>query len=330
MRRLPGHILISFLSSTVFRGYCAKIYAITALTINLLLAVFVADTASAGELISAPPLPITVVLQSPDSSTGQTTPATEPEKPAKLTKNASGQSTKNPNRKRASSSATTELELSAFTSEISDHFTGRVNILRTDQVRRAWIRTGYTIARSRTYTKAKVNETDLSTLTADFGLRRGEASGYRFLRFVANYRTRESNLRDYPKKAGYSMFAIGVGRTIFSILESEISLASVSKINKAGATEKLLIPVYSFGLKTPLTSSATLDGDLRLIEPFTDNPLVDLRLNLTYKLTEVLSLRVSYLANNMLNNLLIPVSSRPETDWDKSLRVSLVFSKSTK
>lgn len=227
--------------------------------------------------------------------------------------------------------ATTEFELNAFTSKISDHFTGRINLLRDNRIQRIWLRTGYSFGRSRTYSKTKVNETDLSTFTADLGLRLSSGKeGYRFIRVAANYRTREPNLRDYPKKAGYYMFAVGLGKTLFSVLESEISLASVAKINREGFTERSLVPVYNFGLKVPLTSDTTLDGDLRFIEPFTDNPLTDIRLNLTYKLTSSLSLRLSYLANNMLNNLLIPITSRPETDWDKSFRMSLVFSKSAK
>ncbi|MDH7601237.1 MAG: hypothetical protein QHI38_03715 [Armatimonadota bacterium] len=241
-----------------------------------------------------------------------------------------GASAAKPGQRRGGSSDTTEFELSAFTSEISDHFTGRINILRDNRFRRTWLRTGYTLGRSRTYSKTKVNETDLSTFTADLGFRLSQNGSYRFVRLAANYRTREPNLRDYPKKAGYSMLAVGVGRTLFSVLESEISLASVAKVNREGVTEKSVVPVYNFGLKIPLSADAALDGDLRFIEPFTDNPLADIRLNLTYKLTPTLSLRLSYLANNMLNNLLIPITSRPETDWDKSFRISLVFSKSGK
>lgn len=233
--------------------------------------------------------------------------------------------------KRGRALSTTEFELNAFTSKISDHFTGRINLWRDNRIQRIWLRTGYSFGRSRTYSKTKVNETDLSTFTADLGLRLSSGKeGYRFIRVAANYRTREPNLRDYPKKAGYYMFAVGLGKTLFSVLESEISLASVAKINREGFTERSVVPVYNFGLKVPLNSDTTLDGDLRFIEPFTDNPLTDIRLNLTYKLTSSLSLRLSYLANNMLNNLLIPITSRPETDWDKSFRISLVFSKSAK
>ncbi|MGQ9783350.1 MAG: hypothetical protein ACUVRS_05180 [Armatimonadota bacterium] len=232
--------------------------------------------------------------------------------------------------RRQGQTSTTELELSAFTSEISDHFTGRINILRADRLHRAWIRTGYSLAKSRTYTKTRVNETELGTITADIGFRHGGSQSYRFIRLAANYRTRDPNLPGYPDRAGYSMLAMGIGRTILSALECEISLAGVNKINKAGSTDKLVIPVYNLGLKAPVTTSVIIDGDLRLMEPFTSDALVDLRLNLTYRLTPALSLRLSYLANNMLNNLLIPISHRPATDWDKSFRISLVFSRSAK
>lgn len=232
--------------------------------------------------------------------------------------------------RRQGQTSTTEFELSAFTSEISDHFTGRINILRADHLQRAWMRTGYTLAKSRTYTKTKVNETELGTITADIGFRNGGSQSYQFVRLAANYRTRNPNLPGYPDRAGYSMLAVGIGRTVLSVLECEVSLAGVNKINKDGSTDRLVIPVYSLGLKAPVTTSVTVDGDLRLMEPFTSDSLVDLRLNLTYRLTPALSLRLSYLANNMLNNLLIPISHRPKTDWDKSFRISLVFSRSAK
>jgi len=227
--------------------------------------------------------------------------------------------------KKTKSATATEFEISAYTSEIADQMNGRVNLSRTNSTNRSWLRTGYGLSRSRTFSKSKVNETELRTLNVDAGFRRGGRKSYRFVQAVANVRTRRPSHKGYPGRSGYRMLSAGVGTSVSPVLDLEVALASVNRINRQGATEHMVTPVYTFALKAPVTSSATLDGDLRLVKPFTDDPLVDLRLNLTYKLTPALSLRLTYLANNLLNNLLIPVSSRPETEWDKSFRISLVF-----
>ncbi len=230
-----------------------------------------------------------------------------------------------PPQKKSKTAAVAEFEVSAYTSEIADHMNGRVNLSRSEPTRRAWLRTGYGLSKSRSFSRANVIETELGTLNVDLGLRRGGPKSYHFVQAVASVRTRRPNVRGYPDRAGYSTVSAGFGRNLFSALDCELALAHVTRVTKEGTTERLLTPVYTFGLKAPVSGSAVLDGDLRLVEPFADDPLVDLRLNLTYRLTPAMSLRFTYLANNLLNNLLIPISSRPNTEWDKSFRISLVF-----
>jgi hypothetical protein len=76
-------------------------------------------------------------------------------------------------------------------------------------------------------------------------------------------------------------------------------------------------------LKTPLSDSLTLDGESNIVEPFSSSTIVDSRLNLTYKFNPALSLRMSYIANNL------NPSPTSKTDWDRTFRVSLVFTRST-
>jgi len=223
-----------------------------------------------------------------------------------------------------------EFEVSAYTSEIADLMNGRINLSRTEALNTVWLKTGYGLSKSRSFSKTKVTETDLGTLNIDFGYRHGGPTSYHFLQVVASQRTREPNVKGYPDRAGYRTISAGFGRNLFSAFDCEVSLAEVSRINHDGATESLVTPVYTIGLKAPFSATARLDGEVRLVEPFANDPLVDMRLNLTYKLTPAMSLRFTYLANNLLNNLLVPIASRPNTEWDKSFRISLVFNRSSR
>jgi len=224
----------------------------------------------------------------------------------------------------------TEFEVSAYTSEIADQMNGRISLSRNEAVRRSWLKTGYALSKSRSFSKTKVNETRLGTFNVDFGYRGGGPKGYTFLTAVAGLRTRDPNLKGYPDRSGYYLLSAGYGKTLFSAFDCEFSLADLSRYTNDGDTERLITPVYTFRLRAPFSSSALLDGDLRLLQPFSEDPLVDLRLNMTYRLTSGMSLRLTYLANNLLNNLLVPTSSRPNTEWDKSFRIGLVFSRGTR
>ncbi|MGB9619783.1 MAG: hypothetical protein ACPL7K_05180, partial [Armatimonadota bacterium] len=99
----------------------------------------------------------------------------------------------------------TEFEVSAYTSEIADQINGRINLSRTNSRASSWLRTGYGFARSRTFSKNKVNETELGTLNLDAGLKRGDGKSYRFAEMVARVRTRKPNLKGYPERSGYGM-----------------------------------------------------------------------------------------------------------------------------
>ena len=271
---------------------------------------------------AAPPAPAVEAASQPE------TPA--PPKAAAKPKPAPAQPVKaapKPAPKKPKSAGVTEFEVSAYTSEIADQMNGRVNLSRSDSSNKAWLRTGYGLSKSRSFSTTKVSETELGTFNIDLGYRRGGPKSYHFVQAVASLRTRKPNVKGYPDRAGYDTLSAGFGRTLFSALDCEVALANVSRVTNTGDTERLVAPVYTFGLKAPVSGSAVLDGDLRLVEPFADDPLVDLRLTMTYKLTPAMSLRFTYLANNLLNNLLIPISSRPNTEWDKSFRISLVFNR---
>lgn len=241
-------------------------------------------------------------------------PATPAAKPAKSTGAARAAKPKAETTKR------TEVELSGVTSETSDQLHGRVNLTRLDGEYQWWLRTGYGITKTRTYTTKSVNETDLDTFTLDAQYRRDHGRGYRFVSAAANVRRRSPHSSVYFDKSGYYMVLGGVGRSVTPALEAELALAKITRYEEQ--VDNRITPVYSLRLRTDLTNAVVLDGDSHFVQPFSNDPLVDARVNLTYKLTPAVSLRLTYVANNMLRHQLT------RTGWDKSFRVSLVFSRS--
>lgn len=214
----------------------------------------------------------------------------------------------------------TEAEISALTSETSDQLHGRVNVSRMAGRSGWWIRAGYALTKTRTYSAKKVNETEVGTFSLDSQYRRDGGHKYTFISAVATIRNRSPHSSIYGDKTGYYMLSAGIGKTVMPGLEGELALAKITRYEDE--TDHRITPVYSLRLKTDLTDSMVLDGDTHLVQPFTEDTLVDTRVNLTYKFTPSLSIRLTYVANNMLS----PVQER--TGWDRSFRISLVFGSS--
>jgi len=211
----------------------------------------------------------------------------------------------------------TEAEISALTSETSDQLYGRINITRMAGKSGWWIRTGYGVTKTRTYSTKKVNETEIGTFNLDSQYRRDRGKDYTFISAVATIRNRSPHSSVYRDKTGYYMLSAGVGKTVMPGLEGELALAKITRYEDE--IDHRITPVYSLRLKTDLSDSMILDGDTHLVQPFTEDTLVDTRVNLTYKLNSSLSLRFTYVANNMLSLL------QERTGWDRSFRISLVF-----
>jgi len=213
-----------------------------------------------------------------------------------------------------------EAELSGLTSEMSDQFYARVNLSRTLEQATWRIRGSYGIAKSRTYSKNKVNVSTVDTFSLDTQYRIAGKRNYRFVSATANLRTKDPYAAAAKlDKSGYHMVAVGFGKAFSPGLEGELSLASIRRYEDERDQRYTL--AYAARIKRPISSVLVLDGDATFVDPWSSNALVDSRVNLSYKITPAFSLRCTYIANNMLR----PVLSK--TGWDKSFRVALVFSK---
>lgn len=212
----------------------------------------------------------------------------------------------------------TEAEISGLTSETSDQIHGRLSFSNTTPRRQWWIKTGYGFTTSRTYGRTKIQETDVSTFNLDTEFRQKGQNSYRFISAVANLRNRSPHTSSYFDKSGYHMISAGYGRTILHGVDCEIALAHITQ--QRGSVDRRVTPVYTLRMRSPLSSSMTLDCDTHLVQPWAEDSLVDSRANLTYKLTPALSMRLTYVANNILGTALTRSS-----EWDKSFRISLVF-----
>lgn len=217
---------------------------------------------------------------------------------------------KNPSRR--------EAEISALTSETSDQLHGRLIFVNTTPQRQWWIKTGGGYTTSRTYGRTRVQQTDVSSFNLDTEYRQMYKNTYRFVAAVANYRYRSPHSLNYFDKSGYHMLSAGYGKTVLPGIDCDVALAQITQ--HRGDVDRRITPVYTLSVRKPLTSSLTLDTDTHLVRPWAEDSLVDSRINLTYKLTQALSLRLTYVANNILGSALTKASG-----WDNSFRVSLVF-----
>lgn len=213
----------------------------------------------------------------------------------------------------------TEAEFSGFSSDVSDQLYGRINITGINTGKKWWIKAGHGFTQSRTYNKDKINKTNVFTYNLDTEYRRDGKNGYSFVSSLINtkYPSVYKNIHD--DVSGYYMLSAGHGKTLSPGVECEAALAYIT-VHK-DTIERHIGIVYALRLKTPLSSSTTLDSDMHFVDPLTNNGFVDSRVNLTYKLTQALSMRLTYTVNNILGTALY------RSDWDKSARVMLVFSR---
>lgn len=212
----------------------------------------------------------------------------------------------------------TEAEISGLSTETSEQLYGRLNLSRMSGRKKWWFKTGYGFTKSRTYGKTRVNETDVTHFNLDAAYRRDGKNNYRFISGLANIKRRSPYTSAYGDGYGYYMLSAGYGRTLFPGLDCEAALAEITQ-HKRTITDRRITPVYTLRLKSALTPSVTLDSDTHFAQPWTQDSLVDSRINLTYRLTSALSMRLTYVANNILGTALA------RSDWDKSFRISLVF-----
>ncbi len=214
-----------------------------------------------------------------------------------------------------------DVELSGSTSETSDQFHTRLAINRRAGRRQWFVKYGYGATVTRTYTKNKTNKTEIDITTLDAQYRSDQKKTYNFVTAAAYIRNRSPETTTYGELSGYYMLSAGVGRKLLPGLEGEFAVANVHRYEPETGTH--ILPACTLRLKTPINEALTLDGESNFVAPFSHDRIVDSRLNLTYKFTPALSLRVTYLANNLSPN---PNST---SDWDRSFRVSLVFSRAT-
>jgi hypothetical protein len=243
---------------------------------------------------------------------------TDATSPAKEVKPAVQQTAK-PAASKPKSTLRTEAELSGFSSDVTDQFYSRVNVTKLTPGRKWWVKAGYGFTQSRTYDKTKINKTNVFSYTLDSEYRRDRKNGYDFISGLMNIKY-PSTYKNLPNDvSGYYMFSIGRGKTISKGIEGEVALARVT-VHKETVDRNIGI-VYALRFNTPLNTSTTLNCDTHFVDPFTNRNLVDSRINLTYKLTQSLSMRLTYAANNIVGTALY------RSDWDKSVRVALVFSR---
>lgn len=213
----------------------------------------------------------------------------------------------------------TEAELSGMTSETNDQLYGRLSVTKTAAQIKWWVKAGSGSSVSRTFTKKKNYTSQITSYSLDAQYRHDGKNSYRFVSAAANIKSRKPHTSSQYDQAGYYMVTTGYGKTVLPGLECEIGLADITQEREE--VDHRVTPVYSLRLKTPLSSSLILDGDTNLVEPWSDDSMIDSRVNLTYKLTPAMSMRFTYAANSVMGSDL-----QKSDGWDRSLRLALVFS----
>lgn len=215
-----------------------------------------------------------------------------------------------------------EAEVSALTSETSDQFYTRLNLRQTGGPSTWFLRAGYSTTKTRTYSHEKTYETDVSTYTLDGQYRTDQSRAYRFVSASAKIRDRSPYTITYGDKTGYYLLSGGYGTNLLPGLDGELALGHVATYDEE--TDSKMTVVSSLRWTNEITDSMSWAGHAYLIQPFSGDVLIDSRTDLTYKFTPALSLRFTYVANNLVQ----PIRTR--SGWDRSFRVSLVFTHATK
>lgn len=212
----------------------------------------------------------------------------------------------------------TEAELSGYASETADSYYGRISLVHTSPKQNWWIKTAYRDTTSRSYGKTRVTENNISGYDLDTYYRANNKNAYRFASFVAGNRKRTPASSAYYDSSDFRMLSVGYGRPILPGVELETAIAHIAR--EKNGTDDRVTPLYTIRVQKPVSTALALTADVHLVQPFSDNTLVDSRMNLTYKFTPSLSMRLTYVANNVLGTTLT------KHEWDKLFRVSLVFS----
>lgn len=213
----------------------------------------------------------------------------------------------------------TEAEISGYAAETYDAYYARLSLTNTSPRTNWWIRTAYRSTTSRSYGRTTVTESNITGHDLDLYYRLKSNGSYRFASFESGNRRRTPSSAVYYDNTKFQRASVGYGRTIMPGVELETAITHISRI-KEDTEDERFAPLYTLRVKQPIGSAVTMTADVHLVQPFSENALVDSRVNLTYKLTPSLSMRVAYAANNVLGTTLT------KRDWDKLLRVSLVFS----
>lgn len=263
-------------------------------------------------------------LLTPCRAAEPTAPTTTPKKPAvgKTTaakRAAAAKPTASPKPVRPKNALRTEAELSGFTSETSDAFHGRLNLTKATAAQKWWVRTDYGYSTSRNFGKTKITESTVSGYNLDAAYRRNSKNAYSVLALIAGSKKRAPHASTYYDSAGFRMVSAGYGRAVLPGVELEAAVAHITREKDTEDTR--ITPLYTARLKKPINPSVTVDADVHLVQPFSENSLVDSRMNLTYRFTPTLSMRLTYVANNLLGTTLT------KREWDKVFRVSLVFAR---
>lgn len=276
------------------------------------------------------PAPAATETESVTKTTPEATEATEAKKdaPAKAPAAKADAPAKNAATNKTATSAAqrkpakslrTEAELTGFTSETSDRLGGRISLVNTTKERQWWIKTGYNKTLSRTYGQTSTYETNIGRFNLDCEYRKKNENSYHFVSAIVNHRTRKPHSPSYYDSSGYQMMSAGYGRRVLRGTDLELAVAHIQQ--QRNETESRLAPVLTLRIATPVSSAISFDCDAHLVQPGSSDYLLDSSLNLTYKLTPALRLRMTYLLNNILGTAM--TTRTPE--WDKSLRLSLVF-----
>lgn len=159
----------------------------------------------------------------------------------------------------------------------------------------------------------------MSGYDLDTYFRLNSSNAYRFASFVAGSRKRTPVSSSYYDSSDFRMLSAGYGRSVLPGVDLEASIAHI--VREKEGTDDRITPMYTIRMKKPVSTSVVMDADVHLIQPFSENALVDSRMNLTYRFTPTLSMRLTYVANNVLGTTLT------RHEWDKLFRVSLVFSR---
>ncbi len=215
----------------------------------------------------------------------------------------------------------TEAEVSAVTTEVSDSFSTRLYFQRQKGLTQAFLRTGYARNKTYSYSGSKVYTTKVDTYTIDGQCIVNGGKIYRFINATARIRNRDPYSTVYGGKTGYLIVGAGYGKKLYPGVSTELALGNVKTYGDDGENRISLVSIIRW--KQPLSTALSFEGTAQFVQPFSPDAFVDSKMYMNYKLSPQLSLRLTYIANNLLKPLIT------RSGWDRSLGLSLVFNRTT-